>query len=63
MWPNPFLSELKHKLYREKSGLIFCATFVIFKKLPKVNIRPIGENSPNLVALDPGYGLICFDCH
>jgi hypothetical protein len=28
-----------------------CSTSVIFKKLPKVNDRPIGENSPNLVTL------------
>jgi hypothetical protein len=25
--------------------------FVIFDKLPKVNKRPLGENSPNLVTL------------
>jgi hypothetical protein len=31
----------------EKNG----ATFVIFIKLPKVNDRPLGENSPNLVIL------------
>jgi hypothetical protein len=28
------------------------ATSVIFKNLPKVNIHPIGENSPILVTLD-----------
>jgi hypothetical protein len=28
------------------------ATSVIFIKLPKVNNRPIGENSPNLVTLN-----------
>jgi hypothetical protein len=27
------------------------ATFIIMKKLPKVNIRSLGENSPNLVTL------------
>jgi hypothetical protein len=27
------------------------ATSVIFKKLPKVNNRPMGENSPHLVTL------------
>jgi hypothetical protein len=27
------------------------ATFVIFKKLTKVNLHPMGENSPNLVTL------------
>jgi hypothetical protein len=30
------------------------ATFVIFTKLPKVNNRPIGEKSPNLVSLLSG---------
>jgi hypothetical protein len=29
-----------------------CATSVIFKKLPKVNNRPMSENSPNLVTLE-----------
>jgi hypothetical protein len=28
-----------------------CATSVIFEPLPKVNNRPIGETSPNLVTL------------
>jgi hypothetical protein len=27
------------------------ATSVMFKKMPKVNKRPLGENSPNLVTL------------
>jgi hypothetical protein len=35
----------------EKSSPIVWPTFVIFKKQPKVNNRPIGENSPNLVTL------------
>jgi hypothetical protein len=26
-------------------------SFVIFKKIPKVNCYPMGENSPNLVTL------------
>jgi hypothetical protein len=33
----------------EKSAPIMCAISLIFSKLPKVNSRPIGENSPNLV--------------
>jgi hypothetical protein len=33
------------------------ATSVIFKKTPKVNNRPIGENSPNLVTLARGGGV------
>jgi hypothetical protein len=28
------------------------ATSVIFKKLPKANNHPLGENDPNLVTLD-----------
>jgi hypothetical protein len=28
------------------------ATSVIFGKLPKVNNRPLGENSPNLITLE-----------
>jgi hypothetical protein len=38
------------KVHRPK----FCATFVIFKALPKVNSRTIGENLPNLVTLFNG---------
>jgi hypothetical protein len=34
-----------------KSGPTIWASFVIFKKLPKVNTHPIGEKSPNLVTL------------
>jgi hypothetical protein len=29
----------------------FCATYAIFKTLPKVNNHPIGESSSNLVTL------------
>jgi hypothetical protein len=35
----------------EKSSLKICTTSVILKPLPKVNNRPIGENSPKLVTL------------
>jgi hypothetical protein len=28
------------------------ASYVIFKNLPKVKTRPMGQNSPNLVTLD-----------
>jgi hypothetical protein len=35
----------------EKSSPNLCATSVIFETLPKVNSRPTGENSPNLVTL------------
>jgi hypothetical protein len=33
-----------------KRGIL---TYVIFKTLPNVNNRPMGENSPNLVTLMP----------
>jgi hypothetical protein len=36
----------------EKDGPKICATSLIFKPLPKVKNRPIGENSPNLVTLN-----------
>jgi hypothetical protein len=29
-----------------------CGLLLQFKKLPKVNYYPLGENSPNLVTLD-----------
>jgi hypothetical protein len=34
-----------------KSSPIICSSSVIYKILPKVNNRPRGENSPNLVSL------------
>jgi hypothetical protein len=37
------------------SSPIICAVSVIFTKLPKVNSRPTGENSPNLVTLVATY--------
>jgi hypothetical protein len=40
-----------HNFYRGKNCPIFSATWVIFKKVPKVNNRSKGENSPNLVTL------------
>jgi hypothetical protein len=38
-------------VYRDKSSATIYAAYVIFRKLPNVNNRPIGENSPNLVTL------------
>jgi hypothetical protein len=38
----------------ERSSTQMCTTSVIFRPLPKVNNRPWGENSPNLVTLAPG---------
>jgi hypothetical protein len=35
----------------EKVGLKMWPTFVIFKKIAKVNNQPMGENSANLVTL------------
>jgi hypothetical protein len=37
------------------------ATSVIFKKLPKVNNRPMGENSPHLVDLFLRQSMKCKD--
>jgi hypothetical protein len=37
-----------------KNGPTIWATFVIFKNHPRVNNRPTGENSPNLVTLIGG---------
>jgi hypothetical protein len=46
--PNPFLSKLIHlENTLEKSGTTMWATSVIFKRLPKVNNRPLGEFRPN----------------
>jgi hypothetical protein len=38
----------------EKSCPIILAISAIFEKLPEVNKRPLGENSPNLVTLLAG---------
>jgi hypothetical protein len=35
----------------EKSNPKIWGTVVIFKKLPKTNISPTGEKSPNLITL------------
>jgi hypothetical protein len=40
-----------YNFYHGKSSLKLRAISVIFKKLPKVNNHPMGENSPNLVTL------------
>jgi hypothetical protein len=45
------MSTLIHNFYRGKSCPKNCATFVILQKLPKVNHRQMGENSPNLVTV------------
>jgi hypothetical protein len=39
----------------DKSSPKFWTTSVFFKKLPKENNRPKGENSPNLVTLSETY--------
>jgi hypothetical protein len=43
-------------LYRKKVAKKFGYS-VIYKKLPKINNRPIGENSPNQVTLFSGSGI------
>jgi hypothetical protein len=58
MWPNPFLCQNKLTFFNvKKVAEKIWATSVIFKKTPKVNNRPIGENSPNLVTLARGGGV------
>jgi hypothetical protein len=52
-YPNPFFVKicaflLPWKKVDQKVGPL---QFVIFKKLPKVNNRSMGEKSPNLVTL------------
>jgi hypothetical protein len=38
-------------MYREKSRPTMCTASVVFIKLPEVSNCPMGENTPNLVAL------------
>jgi hypothetical protein len=49
--PTKYLSKLINNCFRGKTGPKICLTSVIFKTLPKVNNRPIGEYLPNLVTL------------
>jgi hypothetical protein len=50
MLPKPILSHLMHDLnLGESSSRIWAAS--VFSKNPKVNNRPLGENSYNLVSL------------
>jgi hypothetical protein len=51
--PIPFLSVLSHIFTMEICipQICYIDTSAIFKKLPLVNNRPLGENSPNLVTL------------
>jgi hypothetical protein len=42
-----------HNLFRGKNSPKVWHTFEFLKKVPKVNNRPIGEISPNLVPLAP----------
>jgi hypothetical protein len=49
---QPFFSKLMHHFFIEKVPQKFALlAFVITKKLPSVNNRPMGENSPNLFTL------------
>jgi hypothetical protein len=41
-----FLSNLLHNFYRGQNNTNFRATSVIFKSLPKLNPRALGENRP-----------------
>jgi hypothetical protein len=53
MWPKPIFDKINTFIIYTlgKSGTKIWATSVFFQKLPKVNNRPLGENSPNLVTL------------
>jgi hypothetical protein len=52
MDPNPFFVKIDFTTFTvEKSSPSIWAISVIFKKLPKVNNHPIGDNSPNPVTL------------
>jgi hypothetical protein len=42
-----------HFFLKKRVSPQYWTTCVIFKMLPKVNNRPIGEHSPNLVTLLP----------
>jgi hypothetical protein len=46
MSPKTFLSDFIHNFFAEKSSPVISNTSEIFKKLPKENSRPIGENHP-----------------
>jgi hypothetical protein len=46
------LEKIIHYWYRGKNSPNICDTSIIINPLPKVNNRPIVENSPNLVTLD-----------
>jgi hypothetical protein len=68
-WPDGFVNKIAqiavpsiyskfkkiHNVSDTKVVQKHWANSVIFKKLPKVNIRQRGENSPNLVALIRAY--------
>jgi hypothetical protein len=57
MWPNPFFAKIIILTVGKNSTKMW-ATFVISGKLHKLNNRPMGENSTNLVTLSPS----CFVC-
>jgi hypothetical protein len=49
--PSTFLSKLIRNLFCVNEWSKVWAAFQNFKNLPEVNKRPMGKNSPNLVAL------------
>jgi hypothetical protein len=49
--PNPLLPKFNACLEAWKKEPKSLTNFVIFKNLPKIYNRPIGENSRNLVTL------------
>jgi hypothetical protein len=51
MWPNPLIVKI-HTSHLWKKYLKNVGYFCNSKKLPKLNNRPLGENSLNLVTLE-----------
>jgi hypothetical protein len=52
MWPNPFSVKIYTQLHHGKKLPENRDTFAFYKKkLPRVNNRPIGKPSANLVAM------------
>jgi hypothetical protein len=52
MWPEPIFVEINtHYIVWKKVAQKYGILFFIIEKLPKVNNRPLGENSPKVVTL------------
>jgi hypothetical protein len=51
MLPNTFSVNINSESILQKSVTKVSIIYTVFQKLPKVNNRPLGENSPNLATL------------